>query len=235
MARTRKTATAVVEATPSVREIELTKTIETLSMQAAAMASQLAALRPQQPTMGATGLQIMVGIRNVSSYTIGIPAPFAGEIELQLHPEVKGRENPNTVAVVSFAWWQQLRKSKLVANGMIIRDDSILGSYHNAGPADQPGDLAAGWEANLVLDPDVWIVSKTEPQIRKAIAAMNSEQSLRRLMAAVDQKVADIRESIPETAADREERSVQDLPSMYQLVERLAEQRLDALGPKDRV
>jgi len=235
MAKTRRTVTKVVESTPSEKELALTKQIEALSMQQAALLQQLAASRPQVPMMGTSGVQLMVGVRNVSSYTIGIPSQFVGEPDLQLHPAVRGLDTPNTVAVISFAWWQQIRKGPHVANGMIIRDDSILGSYHHAGPADRPSDLAAGWERNLVLDPHDWIQSKTEPEIRTAITAMTSEQSLRRLLAAVDQKVADNREAIPETDADREERAVQDLPSLYQLTERLAEQRLDALGPKERV
>lgn len=236
MDRTRKPRKVVVDQVPSARELELQKQVETMAMQQAMLIQQLAAARPQQGVGGMPGMQLMVGLRNVSSYTIGVAAMFPGDSDLHLHPKVKGRQpSPNTVAVVSFAWWQQLRKSDHIKNGLIIRDDSVLGSYHSAGPADQPGDLAAGWEVNLVLDPDEWITSRTEAQIRRDIPKMTSEQSLRRLLAVVDEKVAENRQAIPETEADREERAVQDLPALYQLTERLAEQRLDALGPKDRV
>src|SRR5512135_3880509 len=75
--------------------------------------------------------ELMVGIRNVSDYTVGIKPQLPGDSALQLAADF-GNDEPGSVAVMSYASWRELRKSKLIADGMIKRDDSILGSTFNA-------------------------------------------------------------------------------------------------------
>lgn len=185
-----------------------------------------------------TPTSLSVGIRNVSSETIGIPAVLGGA-ELLLYPKAAEHDDPNTVAIITYAQWQVLRKHAIVGKGMLIRDDSILGEIDTKGPADKPEDLHPDHLKNLVLNPKHWIESREEPELRQAVSAMTSESSLRRLWAAVDGKVGELEKDVP--LAERKskfspgiKKAINELPMRYRLVEQLIEDRLDELMPLQR-
>lgn len=208
------------------------ETIEQMATQQAMLTQQLGAL--QRGPIGSG--QLMVGIRNVSNYSVGFVDKTSGTpIEYSLSPEIAGSSDPKTRAVVSYAFWQQLRKSSQVAQGLLIRDDSVLGPADNAAPADRPEDLAAETEYNVVLDPRDWIVSKQEHEVRAAIAKMTSTPTLRRLAYAVDQEIVRIGDEKYQGDEQRAEKSIRDLPAMFRLVEELVEDRLDQLNPVSKV
>jgi hypothetical protein len=204
-------------------------TINAMSQQQASLSQQLGAV--QRVPLGMSG-QLVVGVRNVSNYTVGFIDRTSGTpIEYALTPEVPGNPDPKTRAVVSYAYWQKLRTSSQVAKGLIVRDDSVLGSADNRAPADRPEDMPAEAALNLVINPRDWILSKPEPELRAAIKAMTSEPSLRRLLYAVDQEVVAIGEERYKGDKDRAAKSISDLPALFRLVEELASNRLDELNP----
>lgn len=178
--------------------------------------------------------QLFVGIRNVSSETIGIPAQF-GEPAISLHAANKDIADPFATAIVSYPRWQALRKGAAYDLGMIVRDDSILGEVHTRAPDDRPEDLAPNHAKNVVLDPDQFITELPEAELRARIGAMTSEQSLRRLWRAVDDKVAAALKGVPKTDEKAQRAAVDALPAAYQLVERLVQLRLEELLPTERV
>lgn len=196
---------------------------------------QLMAAQGAQSRTVAVGAQFQqVGIRNISSYTVGVPSPVKGEPDVQLTAHDWKNPHPASTAAVSYPFWQMLRKSQLVARGMIVRDDSILGDTSLRAPEDQPDDLAPGADLNQVADPDAWIEARTEDEIRDAITAMTSEPSVRRLLAAVDQKIFDIGEARYKDSPERGKRAIRDLSAKYRLVEDLGKERLDELLPSSR-
>jgi len=208
------------------------ETIEQLTRNQAQMAAQIGATQRTFVNAG----QLVVGIRNVSNYSVGIIDKTSGQaVEYALNPEVEGMPDPRTRAVVSFAFWQQLRTGSQVAKGIIIRDDSILGPADNAAPPDRPEDIAPEAARNLILDPREWIVSRTEDDIREAIAAMTSEPSLRRLQYAVDQEIVRIGETKYREDPERARKAIRDLPAIFRVVEELADERLDELNPVSKV
>ena len=223
MARAKKTA----------RPSQVDKLLEALERAEAEKRALTDLLSRQNPgiAMGTSGM--VVGIRNVSSYTLGlVGSPIATEAEVQLYPEFDG-PNPNSVAVISYAWWQQLRRGKWFDRGMIIRDDSVLGDAHQKAPADRPSDLAANHSKNVVLDPHKFISAKSEDELRDAINNMTSEESLRRLWAAVDEQIGRERVKFAHLESKvREEKAVRALPAMYKLAEDLVIARLDEIGPR---
>lgn len=222
MARTKRSKGKATGALKQEND-ELRRLVTTQALAQQAMLGQLHASAPS-PLLGS---QPMVGIRNVSDYTIGLKSPLKGEPDIQLHSDA-GVESPDRVAVISWAWWQQLRKLPHVGNGMIIRDDTLLGDNYLKGPADKPSELAANHEKNVVLDPHAWITSRSEQQIREGIAAMTSQQTLRRLRRAVDDKLRELQAHAPVTDPNRALSALQNLPSSYNLVDQLTTLRLEA-------
>lgn len=208
------------------------ETIESMSRNQAQMTQQLgAATRSYVPAN-----QLVVGIRNVSNYSVGLVDKTSGqEIEYNLNPEIDGQADPKTRAVVSFAFWQQLRTGKEVARGLIVRDDTILGPADNVAPEDRPSDVHPEHYKNVVVDPRHWILSKTEDELRDAINTMTSEPSLRRLMYTVDQEIVRIGEAKYKEDDDRARKSIRDLPALFRVTEELAEERLDELNPVAKV
>lgn len=207
------------------------ETIERMAQQQAQMAAQLGASSKQY-----SGGQLMVGIRNVSNYSVGLLDKTSGTtIEYNLNPEREGVADPRTSAVVSYAYWQQLRTGKQVANGLIVRDDSILGAADNAAPEDRPQDMHPDHAKNVVLNPREWVMSRTEDEIREAITAMTSEPTLRRLLYAVDQEIVRIGEEKYLGDPERARKSIRDLPALFRVVEELADERLDELNPVAKV
>jgi hypothetical protein len=208
------------------------ETIDQMATQQAMLTQQLGSVH-RAPMM--TG-QLMVGIRNVSNYCVGFVDKTSGTpIEYNLNPEVPGSPDPKTRAVVSYAFWQQLRKGSQVAKGLIVRDDSVLGPADNAAPADRPEDLPAETMGNVVLHPRDWIQSKNEVELREAIAKMTSTPTLRRLAYAVDQEILRIGDEKYQGDEHRAEKSIRELPAMFRLVEELVEDRLDQLNPISKV
>jgi hypothetical protein len=209
------------------------ETIEALSRNQAALTAQLGA---QQPRQFVNSGQLVVGIRNVSNYSVGLIDKTSGQaIEFNLNPEVPGVTDPRTRAVVSYVFWQQLRSGGQVGKGIIVRDDSVLGPADNAAPEDRPKDMHPDHARNLVIDPREWIQSRTEQQIREDIAAMTSEPTLRRLLYCVDQEIVLIGEERYAGDAERARKAIRDLPALFRVVEELCEERLDELNPVSKV
>lgn len=185
--------------------------------------------------------QAMVGVRNVSDLTVGVPGAF-GQPDLHLLAAINP-DDPNTSAVIPFVWWRELRKGRLVQDGYLVRDDSILGAGYQTAPEDRPGELAAGHELNTILDPVSWIESRTEEQLRRDIDRITSLNSLRRIRRAVDQKLRSIVNSIPDVHRDftpasngyvpkdgwdnRHKLAVERLPALYRLVDELTTRKIE--------
>lgn len=179
-----------------------------------------------------------VGVRNISNDCIALPNPTPGLPPLlELHPEFVDPQdptrfvsNPNAVQVVSHAVWMQLRRGSLYDKGMIIRDDSVLGETYAPAPPDAPTELAAGWAKNAVLDP-VAFIERPEYELRAAIEVMTSEQSLRRLLTAVNQRIEKERMALQSNGdPTKEERALRNMPAIYHLAEELVLSRLATLG-----
>lgn len=212
------------------KEIEMEK--EMAKMQA--QMSAILALGGQKTVVGGKAL---VGIRNVSSYTVGLVNKIQGEQgELQLHPAHFAAPDPNSTAVISHQFWTTLRKGKIVENGQIIRDDSLVSDPSLVGPPDRPEDMPAVAAKNLVINPFQWIESRDEDQLRVSIAEMTSEPSLRRLAAAVDWKIWTIGEEKYKGNPERAKFAIRDCPAKYRFVDTLVEERLEEINPvaKDR-
>jgi hypothetical protein len=207
-------------------------TIEQLSLNQAQLSAQLGMASKHYAATG----QLVVGIRNVSNYSVGMVDKTTGQaIEFNLNPERSGVADPRTRAVVSYVFWQQLRQGNLVGRGLIVRDDSVLGPADNAAPLDRESDLHPEHLRNLVLSPRDWIVSKSEEELREAVAVMTSEPTLRRLMYAVDQEIVRIGEARYKDDPERARKSIRDLPALFRVLEELAEERLDELNPVSKV
>ena len=179
-----------------------TKSKSQLESELAAVESTLATLSATQSGLldrvaarGPVSTQVMVGIRNVSDNTIGIPGKF-GEPDIHLHADL-GDQDPASVAIISFAWWRELRKSKYVAQGQIVRDDSILGGAYLTAPADRPEELPKDAARHIVLDPVEWVESRTETQIREDLAQITYEPTLQRIRRAVDLKLKELEAQYP--------------------------------------
>lgn len=179
-----------------------------------------------------------VGVRNISNDVIGVPNPVKGQPDLlALHTEfvdsvdpTRFVSNPNACQVVPHAVWMQLRRGPLFDRGMIVRDDSILGDSYEAAPADDAKELAAGWAKNAVLDPTTFI-ERSERELRLAVDAMTSEQSLKRLLTAVNQRIEKERRAIQANGEpEKEERALRNMPAIYHLAEELVLGRLSTLG-----
>lgn len=161
-----------------------------------------------------------VGIRNVSDYTVGIKGRF-GEPDVQLHAAF-GPPTPGQVHVISWSFWRDLCKEEIIAKGMVIRDDSILGPGYTAAPADGPNDIPASAAANVIMDPMEWVESRTEEQIRNELPKFTSLPSLRRIRRAVDLKLKDLEKQYDHLTNDeRVQLAWQDLPGKYRLVEEI--------------
>jgi len=162
-------------------------TINQLTVNNAAMSAQLG---QGFGRTYASGGQLAVGIRNISNYTISLEDSTTGQLVLHdLHPEIPGRPDPKTRAVISYAYWQQLRTSRQYRLGLIVRDDSVLGPAENVAPPDREEDLPTEALINQVLEPKTYIESKSEEELRDAIEQMTSGPSIRRLIEAVDAEV----------------------------------------------
>jgi hypothetical protein len=176
--------------------------------------------------------QLAVGIRNISNYTVSLEDATSGNTVLHdLHPEITGRPDPKTRAVISYAFWQQLRTSKQYRLGLILRDDSVLGPAENIAPPDRPEDLPQDALVNQVLNPKSFIDERTEEELRDAIEQMTSGPSIRRLIEAVDAEVQRLADTKFANDPDRPKKAVRALQAKYKVVEEMCYDRLDELNP----
>lgn len=208
-----------------------------MELELAKMQTQLATILAMGGGKTVVSGKALVGIRNVSSYTLGMVNTIQGEQgEIQLHPAHFVKPDPESTAIVSHQFWTTIRKGKMVANGQLIRDDSLVSDQSLIGPADRPEDLPAGFAKNLVVDPFEWIDSRDEQQIREDVATMTSEPSLRRLAAAVDWKIWTIGEEKYKHDEDRAKFAIRDCPAKYRFLDTLVEERIEEINPvaKDR-
>ena len=131
---------------------ELRATLEKQGAALTATAGQLNQERmnhaPNIPTYGSTSP--MVGIRNVSDNTVGVPINIPGEPQVTLNAALGGHD-PNSVAVISYAAWLQVRGSKLISKGLVVRDDAVLGEQFAAAPSDRPEQLPVAAELPITL------------------------------------------------------------------------------------
>lgn len=170
--------------------------------------------------------ELMVGIRNISDYTLGAKSPYPDvERDLHLHGDV-GVPDPGTIGIVSYSWWQQLRRGPLMDRGMIMRDDSALGTLHTAAPADKPEEIAPNWHRNAVIDPVEWVESRTDMEIQRDIAKMTSGASLRRIRRVVDDKIRELQDTMRDDPK-RAEKAVRMLPAKLALIDQITTERLE--------
>lgn len=232
MAR-KKTQETTVQKTPTAEEL-----LAQQMFNAAVLAN---ALQKQQQSQ--VSAQAMVGIRNVSDMTVGIRGEF-GAKDVHLHAATTPND-PNTVTIIPFAWWAELRKGKLVNDGVIVRDDTIMGEGYLRAPEDRPEEMAPNHQVNAIKDPKQWIESRDEAAIRRDLVAITSVNSLRRVRRAVDDKIKELAASMPDSYRDqtpasngflpkggwdmRKVRALQELPALYRLVDDLTTQRIESM------
>jgi hypothetical protein len=204
-------------------------TINQLTVNNAAMSAQLG---QGFGRTYASGGQLAVGIRNISNYTISLEDSTTGQLVLHdLHPEIPGRPDPKTRAVISYAYWQQLRTSRQYRLGLIVRDDSVLGPAENVAPPDREEDLPTEALINQVLEPKTYIESKSEEELRDAIEQMTSGPSIRRLIEAVDAEVQRLADTKFANDPERPKKAIRALQAKYKVVEEMCYDRLDELNP----
>lgn len=184
-----------------------------------------AALGSNKPQISSTELK--VGIRNISDNTIGLFSPIAGEPNVDLHADLPDLPRMGCTAVISYAWWQVLRKSPVMQRGEIVRDDSVLGSSFTAGPPDRPEDLPESWAVNAIPDPVAWIQSfATESDLRAAVDRITNLTSLRRIRRVVDMELKRLERTFgddPKRAA----KALRALPALYQMLDQVITTKLE--------
>lgn len=195
----------------------------------AAMKSRLSAYNPSQNPYA----ELMVGIRNVSDNTLGI-AEMNGNAEFQLMADF-GNGEPGSCQIIPYAQWRELRKGKFVRNGMIVRDDSIIGPGTPVAPDDRPEDLPAEAKHNAILDPKDWIESRSESEIHAGLAQITNEESLQRIRRAVDDELRKLEATQPRGTKEQQIKAAKlalaRLPGKYRMVDELITTRLEA--PED--
>jgi hypothetical protein len=176
------------------------------------------------------GSELVVGIRNVSDNVVGIKGWPEGEPDISLNADVPGSDN--TSAVITYVHWRRLRSGPFVKQGLIIRDDSILGNAFNAAPPDQPGDLPAEAAINVILDPAAWIADRSEEDLIRDIAALTSDDSLRRLRGYIDRSLYAIQRQLTNPwSAEAAQEAVARLPAKLQKVDDLVTRKLERDDP----
>lgn len=174
-------------------------------------------------------IELRVGVRNISDNTIGIKSPFKEEPDLQLFGDVlPADQNPSRSAVISYAWWQLLRKSVYMERGEIMRDDSILGDSYTPAPPDQPFDIPATWGQNAIVDPHEWVASfkGDDAALRSALARVTNTTSLRRIRRVVDMKLRELERSFGDDP-QRAKKAVESLPAILQMIDQVVTMRLE--------
>jgi hypothetical protein len=165
-----------------------------------------------------------------------MPGVFPGDPEINLNASL-GHNDPGEVTLVSYAAWRELRRSVQSRHGLIMRDDSVLGEYHIAAPADDPRDIPEEWAINAILNPKEWIDSRDEAQIRADIDAIQEASSLRRLLRAVDDELRRLQSGYEDRGTPAgATRALRELSAKYQMVDQLVTSRLESIdvAPGDR-
>ena len=171
--------------------------------------------------------ELMVGIRSIADNTLGLKSPIPNEQDVQLHGDTQVG-NPGCVAVISYAWWQQLRRDPhFMETGLILRDDSILGDTAIAGPADRPQDLAPGWAINAVPDPVKFVYDQPEAEVRRRLEAMTSPHSLLRVRRVVDVKLRELQAAEDPADPRRAEKALMKLPALLQMIDQVTTMKLE--------
>jgi len=197
-------------------------------------ATVIAEYLAKQPQQYQRPDKLVVGVRNISSETIAFPKG-ENDPEISLHArDARNGSWANSVGIVSYGRWQAIRKSKLYGNGLVVRDDSILGEVDQAAPPDDPKDLHPDHEKNAIVDLDLWIKSKTEDEIRRAVGEMTSEASLRRLWGAVDTEYERVMEGVDRKDEAAVRRAKRLVPAIYQLLDLIVPERLEDIDPLKR-
>lgn len=217
MPRQKKTAV------PDPRDVELEKLRQQVAHLSAATASHLNRVEASAPVRLADN--VYVGIRNLSDNTIGIPG-WNGLDDLHLHADV-GELDPASVTAIPYAWWLQLRKSNWVKNGLIVRDDTVLGEGYIAAPADREQDLPADAKFNAIHDPIQWIEARTESEIRADLAKITSEPALRRIRRGVDMRLKQLMDSYGPEIENKAAASWEALEMKYRFVDEQTTHRLE--------
>lgn len=218
----RKKTTPVVDP----RDVEIAALRAQLAQVAINATSHVSRLS-QAATLGSHAAY--VGIRNVSDNTIGIKGKY-GEEDINLHADL-GQHDPSSVTAMSYAWWLVFRRDKLIQDGQVIRDDAILGKAFTAGPDDLADELPPGYLHNVIIDPEQWIRSRDETQLRNDMAKITSESSLRRIRRGVDLVLKRLQNG--DNSDESVRRSWMEVPSKFRLVDEITTHRLER--PEDFV
>lgn len=175
-------------------------------------------------------VELRVGIRNISDNTIGFVSPFKEEPDLHLFGDVTpADQNPGRSTVISYAFWQILRKSKLMERGEIMRDDSILGASYTPAPPDRPVDMPISWATNAIVDPFEWVESfkHDDGAMRAAIARITNDSSLRRIRRVVDVRLRELEKTFGDDP-ERARKALEALPAILQMIDQVITMRLEA-------
>lgn len=177
--------------------------------------------------------QLFVGIRNVSNYTVSIESKVTNEPTLDLHAPVPGVHDPNTVGIVSYAWWQHIRRGREYGRGMIVRDDSVLGTNYDAAPADLPSECHPDHAKHLVIDAEEWVRSRDDAQITEDVFKMTAEAPLRKLEALhFKERERLLNQHVELAWPERKRRVDREMPSKYKHLKAVVVDRLKELEPK---
>lgn len=205
------------------RDAELERLRQQVAHLSAATASHLNRVEASSPVRVADN--VYVGIRNLSDNTIGIPG-WNGNDDLHLHADL-GEIDPSSVTAIPYAWWLQLRKTHWVRDGIIVRDDTVLGEGYIAAPADREQDIPAAAKFNAIHDPVQWIDSRNEAEIRADLAKITSESALRRIRRGVDIRLKGLMDSYGPEVENRAAQSWEDLEMKYRYVDEATTHRLE--------
>lgn len=182
-----------------------------------------AALNPQHAVPGS---ELMVGIRNVSDNTVGIPGFPKGTPDVTLNPGLPGEDN--STAIISYVHWLRLRNSDYTRKGRIIRDDSVLGIAFTPAPADLPVDIPEEAARNTIVDPVAWIAERDDEQLARDIDAITSPDTLRRLRGVVDRWLYDYQVKQSEPFSEKTaKQAISRLPSKLVKVDELTTAKLE--------
>jgi hypothetical protein len=211
-------------------EAEVAELRAALEQQTRATAVHQERLAQALPTHRMAGAELMVGIRCIADVGLGLPRNphIPGDVDVTLDADIPGADPAGTYAIIPYTKWQQIRKSVVMDNALIIRDDSVLGSAYAPAPPDAPEDIAKHWAVNAILDPVAWITERTDDDIRDGIEAMTSPHSLRRLRRVVDFEVRTLQDRHPKPGSvESAVWALRQLPAKYQLVDSLTTLKLE--------
>ena len=211
----------------STKQQEMETQMEVLKAQIALLTAQASRAPMAQSLVSA---RPSVGLRNISSYTVGIPSPLADEPDVQLLADIPGEPNVMSTAVVSHAMWQQIRRMAYVEQGLVVRDDSLVGDGYIKAPADGPNDISPRALRNRIPDPAAWIESRDDDSLKADVAALDCEAPLLRLNAEVQRRIDALALEFSDHP-DVIKKALRALPMRYQMVDMYVRERLLEVSP----